>query len=291
MKTQLFKLLVVLIATFTIMSCSSSKTDIAPTTAKVVAIVSQSAPVQSDVQARDVNRGSIYAWVSEVDMTFRNSDLNYQVEENFKLVDNGGEANFTVNNVALGTNAIVASTKTDSDELFLTEMITNGKSQITSKLNSYKGKNPYVLYESDPVQQEIVTGTNVVNLNLKTDNGRRLSSIRWADNAIFRTQGYAKVSVISSDGVESTKFIIKNDDVVFNYWSDSNAVAGNTITLKAEIYSAGDVLVTTFTRDIEIKASTSITCSYIITDDELFENVEGINLIFQEWKEINCVDC
>lgn len=288
---NLLSAMLVLILTLGAISCSTESNELVPTTTKVVAIVSQAPTTQSDVQAKDVNRGSIYAWVSEVDMSFSHIISGYNVSENFTLVTSGGDANFTVDNVQLGVNDISATTNTGSDELLTTELIVNGKSQITTKLNQYKALNPYVLYQSDPLQQNIVTGTNVVNLNLKTQNGRRLSSIRWADNAIFKTAGYAKVSVISSGGVESTKYTIKDDDTVFNYWSNSDAVVGNSITIKAEIYSNADVLVTTYTRDITIQASTSITCSYIITDDELFEKVDGINLIFQEWKEINCTDC
>lgn len=288
---NLLSAMLVLILTLGAISCSTESNELVPTTTKVVAIVSQAPTTQSDVQAKNVNRGSIYAWVSEVDMSFSHIISGYNVSENFTLVTSGGDANFTVDNVQLGVNDISATTNTGSDELLTTELIVNGKSQITTKLNQYKALNPYVLYQSDPLQQNIVTGTNVVNLNLKTQNGRRLSSIRWADNAIFKTAGYAKVSVISSGGVESTKYTIKDDDTVFNYWSNSDAVVGNSITIKAEIYSNADVLVTTYTRDITIQASTSITCSYIITDDELFEKVDGINLIFQEWKEINCTDC
>lgn len=289
MKNKVIKLVVLVTLLLGVISCSKETNEIVPT-GKVVAIVSQAKPVNT-VAAKNVNRGSIYAWVSEVDMSFTNTISGYEVNENFTLVNSGGDNNFTVEGVQLGTNDILARTKTDSEELLLTEMIINGKSQINSKLESYKRKNPYVTYQSEPLTQDIVEGTNVVNLNLKTKHGRRLSSIRWANNAHFKDNGYAKVSVISSDGVESNQFTITGDDTVFNYWSDRDARVGNKITLKAEVYSKNDVYITTFTREITITASTSITCSYIITDDELFETVEGINLIFQEWKEINCTDC
>ena len=83
---------------------------------------------------------------------------------------------------------------------------------------------------------------------------------------------------------------LEENDVAFNYWSNDDAVEGNKITIKAEIYSANGTLIDTFTRKIEVTASTSTTCSYIIKDDELFRESK-VNLTFQEWVEINCTDC
>lgn len=292
-KTAALALMAVFVA-----SCSNTDTDNLPQqeTGNVVAILGTTETQSSKstiphTSSKDVNRGAIYAWVSKVKIKFEHVATGFQAGDVFTLVDTGGEPNFNVDNVLLGDNEVTAYTATDSDELFLSEYVSSDKPNIATKLDTYKGINPYVLYESVPFIQDIVQGTNVVNINLETNYGRRLSSIRWADNAIFKDQGYAKVSQISSGGVESVKHTITGDDVVYSYWSDNDAVVGNHITLKVEVYSSADVLITTFTRDLNITASTSITCSYIITDDELFETVNGINLIFQEWKEINCTDC
>ena len=295
MKKQLLRLLLLTVILSSVLVSCSEDSKIVPNTAKVTAILgtteSSSKTAVPYTASKDVNRGAIYVWVSEVDLIFKHLATGTSVQENFKLVNSGGEPNFNVDNVLIGDNEVTSFTKTDSDEVLLSEYVSNDKSNISTKLDDYKKLNPFVLYRSTPFVQDIISGNNIVNINLDSPYGRRISSIRWADNAIFRHKGYAKVSQVSSEGVESVQHTITEDDVVYSYWSDDDAVVGNHITLKVEVYSNTDVLVATFTKDLNITASTSITCSYIITDDELFETIEGINLMFQEWKEINCTDC
>lgn len=296
------KLFLLSFASILFFSCSESEDETginAIPKAEIVAIVNQTpetAGKGSSSSNKDVKRGNIYPWVSEVDMTFSQTISAYSKAENFKLVKNnkaGAAANFVVKDIALGPNEVVVTTKTDSDQLFQTDFEKNGatSSNITQKLEDYKTIHPYVLYNNTPFTQEIkAAGPNIVNVDLTTNHGRRISSLKWANDAIYKTEGYAMVSFIDTNGVESSQYKLEENDVAFNYWSNEDALDGNKITIKAEIYSNNGTLIDTFTREIEVTASTSTTCSYIIKDDKLFRESK-IVLTFQEWIEINCTDC
>ena len=284
------KKLTLLLVLSLLISCSESEnSSIQQRTTDVVALVNQ--PQSSRSSSVDVNRGNIYDWVSEIDISLTQTETNYNKSQNFVLVNQGGEDNFRVEEIAIGPNEIYAETKTDSQERFDAKAIENGRGGINEEMDNYRAVKPYVLYTSEPFTQEIQdSGTNVVNIQLNTNNGRIYSSVKWANNAVYRTEGYAMISYSNSQGQVTTEYRLNKDGVVYNYWSNKEAVEGEVMTLTAKIYANSGVLVETFTREVEVRGSTSLRCNYIITDDELFGE-STIVLTFEEWLEDVCTGC
>ena len=158
------KLLLLSFASVLFFSCSESEDETginAIPKAEIVAILNQTpqtAGKGSSTSNKDVKRGSIYPWVSEVDMTFTQTVSAYAKAENFKLVKDtkaGAESNFMVKDIALGPNEVVVTTKTDSDQLFQTDFVKDGATgnKIERKLENYRTINPYVLYSNTPFTQ------------------------------------------------------------------------------------------------------------------------------------------
>ena len=182
------KVLLTLSAILLMTSCSKESLEgVSVETVSVIAIVNQSPQgVGPDYSSKSVNRGaSIYDWVSEINMTFTQNVTGYVKSEDFVLVDDdSGVDNFLIDNIGVGENTITATTKTNSQPLFTTEHLTNGKNNISSKLSEYKVLNPYAKYYTESLTQNILaTEPNIVNLNFKTIYGRRITSFRWADDS------------------------------------------------------------------------------------------------------------
>ncbi|BAV39167.1 hypothetical protein BPT24_044 [Tenacibaculum phage pT24] len=288
------KIIYLLVAVLTIGFTSCSSHDELPNdgiqTTKVVSIFNQQSSAKSSEEtkaSKDVKRNGIYDWVKDVTINFDNTGLNHTAQETFTLVPNsttGALDNFEMDDVAIGSNEITAWTTTSAIGY-------NNLTKFNGNINSYKSVLPYVLYEATPQTKEIVQGTNVVNLDMRTQHGRRLSVLRYKSGSWVKNNTLCIVDVLQDGVVVDTKELKKNESLI-SYWSDETALVGNTITLRFNIYSKSTgQIIKVYNKVLEITASTSITCVYEVTDTGLFEDIQGITLNFQDWIETYCPDC
>lgn len=289
------KFLVLILGLTTLLSCSNDEllTD-NQETGNVVAIVNQAVASKSTsaTASKDVNRGNIYAWVSDVTIEFKHVASGIEVSENFQLVNSGGEPNFNVENVLLGDNEITAYTGTDSNEILNIGFETpDNNTQLTRQFDYFKGLNPYVLYQSTPFTQEINSGTNVTNINLNTNHGRRISAFKFKDNIGINGNYFARVTQYDVNNNVVAQTVLRKNHAIYSYWSDNTALDGNSVNVKVELFSHNGSLLKTYNQPLTIQASKSISCIYVIDLEQIVEDVQGINLIFQEWEEVHCDDC
>lgn len=262
-------------------------------TADVVALI-DSSPTKnatSDAARRvDVKRNDIYAWISDVTIAFKHVESGAKVEEFFELKDDSGADNFNVKDVMIGNNEITSFTSTRSEQII---RLDSGSKDVVTKLNAYKSINPYVLYKSEPFVQDIKNGVNVTNIKLNTLNGRRISSfVLDNDNRFNNGKLYAMITQYDVNGNKvGGPNRLDTNNAIYSYWSNADATHKSVSKIKVEVMSRNGKVLKTYYQPLTIHASTSITCQYTVNLDGIYETVKGINLIIQEWKEVNCTDC
>jgi hypothetical protein len=149
------------------------------------------------VTGKNVQRGSIFGWISKITVTATASNNHTSVTD-FDLVANGtpgASTVFTMDNVRLGSNTFTATTGTNVTPIATmtatpkaTDVTTSStgnhaKSQVTNKFATEKAKLQYAVYKETAPVVRTITGGQVDNVSIPmtTQNSRILAYFQDTD--------------------------------------------------------------------------------------------------------------
>lgn len=263
----------------------------------ITADVFQNAPSPSP-SGKNIKRGTIYAWVKEVTLSATNFETGYVASEVFTLVDNNSSntnsGTFRLDNVAIGQNAIRATSTTSSiGALSFGDNIKSPSQTITDAVKL----NPYAVYSTIPLMEDIRrTPNNVIKVPMHTLNGRVIGVFSSSESYVLANYKLeVKADVIKTNGVRvniGTSFITSTNSPKF-YWSDEESVDGTEVLYTINVISKRtNKIEHTFTESITLKGSTSYSCNYVVkTSTELFKDDNKFDFVFQKWNEEYCPTC
>lgn len=285
-KILLFLSLIVLSVT----SCTSDETETStvPQTTSVVATI---ATPSSSTTGKNVNRGNIFAWVKDINVTANSTVWSYSTNTVFNLVPTGGASNFIIDNVAVGANQFVANTTTNSSEVYSLTVVSTGTASALK--TSLVAHNPYALYNGS-TNTVISNGTtNVVNLAMQTTHGRIISIFQFDEDVQLRANTEATITAEVNGKAVLTSAKFSNTGLVAFEWSDATSIVGKEVKFTVKVYDKNGTksLLKTYTvTSDKIKASTSTSCIYDITRDQIINTTDEVKFTWQPWVEEDCED-
>jgi hypothetical protein len=226
------KILMIIVLLIAISSCSIEDDMNIETTSVAVSTENE---FNVSTTGKNVQRGSIFAWISEMQIKATH-ESGYVSTTDFTLVANGtagASTKFIMDNVMIGKNTFTASSKTTEPERLETAQILKTVSNTTA-INNLNSRNPYALYTSTaPVNFTISQGiAQNINIPMKTDNSRLI--------ALFNSENFSTVyggktvnitCYVNGLPFGPTAICDKDKNATF-YWSDRNSVAGKSISFK-----------------------------------------------------------
>lgn len=294
-------LMIVGMITLTLTSCTNDvATDSNANIAKTDVLANVQTTSTNSATGKNVNRGSIYAWVKDINVTATSTVWNYVTNESFTLVGSGGASNFIIKDVAVGANKFDAVTTTfDANKVYAKNSINptgsaTAVSTAQSAINTMKGHNPYAIYNGTTNKTIVNAAVNTIDINMTTNHGRIISAFILANDAVLKANTYAIVTA-KIDGMSNTTLTseqIKNNVVTFE-WSNENAIVGKSIVYTITVYddTNPNKALKTYTITKEIMASTSYSCIYTIDRDKIINSEEDkLVFTFQIWNEVDCAD-
>lgn len=288
------KIILSAIVVLVFLSCSQEETQQSIQTRDVIFTIDQPTTPKTGKQ---IKRNNIPIWVNTIKIKAISNVFTHSVEENFTFDQQNGVSYIGLDNVAIGANTFTASTTTDSPQFFqLTNYTVNSgtfESKFATALDNIDNENPYVLYTGSTTATIASAGSSVVNLPMLTNNGRILSVFQVTDQ--LKSLGLQAKITANVAGESTQTAITKGNELVTFKWSNSNAIADKEITYKVEVSSinAQTTILKTYEVKQKVIASTSLSCFYSIDSSgiTLTKNDVKITLNFQEWEDVNCVDC
>jgi len=246
---------------------------------------------------KQIKRLNVPVWVNTIKIKAVSNVFTYSTEDNYTFDTQNGASYIGLDNVAIGANTFTASTTTDSPQFFQLTNYTvnsgNNEAKFATALDNIDNENPYVLYTGSTTATIASTGSSVVALPMTTQNGRILSVFQVTDQ--LRALGLQAKITASVAGETTQTAITKGNELSTFKWSNANAVADKEVTYKVEVSSinAQSTILKTYEVKQKVIASTSLSCFYTIDSSgiTLTKNDIKITLNFQEWKDLNCVDC
>lgn len=266
------KLLVLLLGLF--VSCSQ-ETNIYMDGDKVDVLLNPK--TKSTTSSKGVDRGDIYVWVKDINVSVTEQATGIVLNEVFTLTDNAGDVSeFVVSDVPVGTNVFNAVTTTNGESLN-THYVTGNNSD----LSIYVDMNPYAIYSSGDESMFVSNdSSNELTLDMTTQNGRLISHFQLEKN------GYSVTVKTFTDGVLTNTTTILNNETVTSYLSNNNSLDGLTrqhiLTITRP--NSSEVL-NTYIIDEEVSASVSKSNTYIINEDEVLTSSSSLSFVWQSWIE------
>ena len=233
-----------------------------------------------------VNRGDIPATVENIDVTITSNVSPIEVSEIFELVDDGtGADGFVINDVALGSNDVVASTTTVANGSFEVSQF-HHHTTAQDKLDENKAEVPFALYNGE-VLNYVVTGTSdFINVDMTTNNGR-INTVVVMDESIQDDYTYQVAYFTTANPTAQVFVPTQSNKGVSIYWSDEDSVAGQNIIIGFYVYDLDGNQVYSDSSVTTVLASTGINTLYTLTADSVQAESVGFDFIFQEWIEID----
>lgn len=280
----------------TLFSCSTEEieTQSSLQTRDVIFTIDQPATPKTGKQ---IKRNNIPVWVNTLSISASSNVFTHSTSDNFTFDQQNGTTYIGLDNVAIGANTFTASTTTDSPQFFqLTNYTVNSgtlENKFTTALDNIDNENPYVLYTGNTTATIASIGASVVAIPMTTNNGRLLSVFQLTDQ--LKSLGLQAKITVSVAGETTQTAITKSNELVTLKFSNSNAVTDKEVTYKVEVsaINAQSTILKTYEVKQKVLNSTSLSCFYTINSDgiTLTKNDVKITLNFQEWKDLNCVDC
>lgn len=282
----------------TLSACSTDEINMDDTIQKTSVAFSIEQPTKT---AKQIKRGTIPLWVNSINIKAKSVVYpTYEVQDNFTFDEQNGYSVISLNDVATGGNVFTASTTTDSPQFYQLTNFTANTGNIDTKfdaaLDNINNELPYVLYTGTKTETVTESSVNLIQIPMTTTNGRLLSVFQL--NQVLKDGGYqAKVTSTYTLGTNTAlNAVTKGNELIALKWSNINSVQGAVITYKVEVSKINNqsVILKTYTISQEVKASTSISCYYTITDEGIIlkkSTEQGIQLNFQEWKNETCTTC
>jgi hypothetical protein len=236
------KILALALIAIGLVSCT--KDELQPT--KAVAKASLDVGIKAEKQQNSatgkyVNRGDLYAWIQDVNITATSLEQTYSTSELFNLVTTGGDSDFHLDNIAVGHNKIDVSTTCSTQPMLVAA--DGGGTDAVGFMDFWKAKNPYATYSATINNFNIVQGipNKLENVELTTTNGRIIAVLQLSES-LKELGVYASVTP-TINGVPFTyyqPFKVSSTNVGFFYWSSTDSVDGNTVGFSWQFYRASD---------------------------------------------------
>src|SRR6478609_1086571 len=189
---------------------------------------------ESNITGKDVERGSLHAWIKDINVHATNMELIHNKDYSFTLVANntpGADHDFVMTGLAIGRNdfSIVTTTNT-LPELISTRSDVNP--EIYMRLTS--AKNPYAVY-SATTSANITYGQNnsITPTILRTKNGRHIALFKLSDE--LAALGIRATVTPIINGVTKRELEFTTELLGRVYWSDADCVAGKTIKYSVKL--------------------------------------------------------
>jgi len=232
----------------------------------------------------DVNRDDVPVWVKDITIDVIHDQTQELNSTTFTLVDNGsGEDGFRVENVLYGPSTINAASTSNGWRKYDSYRVNIVNDTPQEILQNFRANNPYATYISNTLTPNINTDESLYNLDMTTNHGRIISLFQISPNAV--SSAYITVKSTSSVSESYVEAIASNKAALF-YWSNENAVDGETIVHTINIHHrASGELLSTLTVNNLVRSSRSTSTIYTISADEIIKEEQGFDFNWQVWIE------
>jgi len=287
-------LLFVALGALCVTSCSP-KDDLVVDGGKAKATEFASASIQlqaekaSNPTGKTVERGTLHAWIKDVNITVTSLDWAYAAFMTpFELVANTNNQtnniNYVIDNVALGMNQfdVITTTSTVPSLTFLPSAAATAQADY----DLMKAKNPYAIYKCN--FQASVNNSGQLTPNyaqtLLTDHGRGIGMFSLSADLIA-LGGTAVVTVVPSvitPGL-SPVTVTGTTNGSF-YFSNDSSKGSEVVTFSVQIKNAnGSNYGTPFTTTLNLIKSTSVNNKYIINKSGIIVNHTMEQFVAEPW--------
>jgi hypothetical protein len=259
------KILMIIVLLIAMSSCSIED-DINMETTSVA--VSAGNEFSVSTTGKNIQRGTLFAWISEMQIKATHTASGYISTTDFTLVANGTSGagtKFIMDNVMIGSNTFTASSKTTEPERLETAQVLKTVSNATA-ISNLNSRNPYALYTSiAPVNYTITQGTaQNVNIPMKTDNSRLIALFNSENvNTVYLGKTVNITCYVNGAAFGPAAICDKDKNATF-YWSDRNSVAGKSIYFKIVVNQLFGGPTTYDTPAIVMKASNTVKIMYSV---------------------------
>lgn len=262
------KIVLIIVLLIAISSCSIED-DISIETTSIA--VSTGNGFSTATTGKNVQRGSLFAWISEMQIKATHSSGHISTTS-FTLVPNGTTGvgtQFIMDDVLIGNNTFTATSKTAEPERLETSQVTRSE-YFSTTMTNLNARNPYALYASTgPVNYTIVAGlAQNVNIPLKTDNGRFIALFTTEDIGGGNSGNVVTITCYVNGAAFGPTATCNKDKNATFYWSDRNSIANKSIYFRIVNNDKGN-LDTYVTTTKVLKASNTIKIRYTIKDKVL----------------------
>lgn len=260
-----------------LMPSCAAEDDFTPQTTSVT--ISTGNKFSISTTSKDVQRGSIFAWISEIQVKATHT-TGYTSTTDYVLVDNGtpeAATKFIMDDVLIGDNTFTACTQTNEPERLETTQFSrpNGATSpnntvILNQFDTLNSRNPYAVYTStNPVNSTIDQAfSKEINIPMKTENSRIIAVFATDDIKAGNSDNMVTITCYV-DGVSFGPPAIcdANKNATF-YWSDRNSIAGKSISFRIVHNDQGTLEIYDTPLKV-IKASNTLKMLYAIKDKRL----------------------
>jgi hypothetical protein len=243
---------------------------------------------------KNVNRGTLPTTINTITVDVVNNNTAIPTSQTvFDLVANGGATEFSIENVASGSNTFTAkATTTGLPKLTVIPYIYMNDATTDAKIKAEKDAVPYAKYEAIVGMNIILGLKQEIVFPLLTNNGRIVGTIETA--SLLSASG-RKVEVIAQrfDATNTSLAPAATIDLTGNksviaVWNDDTAIKGNYMKYIVNVYGPDGVTIEkTFNKTIAIIESTGITAKIAVTSEGLTESINYGTFTIPTWTEIS----
>lgn len=248
--------------------------------------------------AKQIKRGALPVWVNTITLKAESTYYTpYSTSDTYTFDEQNGASDILLDGVAIKENKFIGTTTSDSPKqrVFTTftsnSPTSNGK--FSQALDNIDNENPYVVYYGKKTQTINTTGTNSVAIPMNTINGRVLSVFQVTQD--MRDLGIQAKITATVTGEAPQEAITKGSELVTFKWSDESSIKDKVVTFKVEISEINkqNVILKTYTVTEKVRASTSLSCLYLIDTSGIVLKRNDVKIIlnFQKWKNETCSSC
>ena len=231
-----------------------------------------------------VNRNDIPATVEEIDVTITSNVSPLEVMETFELVDDGsGVDGFTVEQVALGSNDVVATTTTVANNIFNVSQFSPNNITAQEKLDANKLLVPYAIYDGEVLDYTVTGTSDFINVPMTTQNGR-LNTVIIMEESI-QDDYYYEVITWTASVPFAYHYPSNSSKGTSLYWSDQYAVDGEQQGITINVFDNAGTFVDEYLTVLTVAASTGINTLITINADGVQAQTVEFGFSFEPWVE------
>ncbi len=243
---------------------------------------------ENNLTGKNVERGTLYAWIKDINISVISQDFNYTKSEIFTLVPNGtpdASHTFDLDNVAVGRNTIEVSTTTSTPESYSVDTSNNG---AVNMLEFFKtDRKPYAIYTATIPTFNVIQGiTNQIPTTvLTTVHGRSISVFTLSQR--LKDMGVT-VKVMPHIGTdEKPSFNVVSGLVNTVYWSNAQSIGGEKIHFNMHLFDKNGNYFNKLYTSVTIVSSQSTNNVFVIDDSKIDQQSVSEKFTAQEWKDSN----